>query len=231
MGLELSQPIINQKALKYNFTNEGGVFGTIRFLKNIMGLWLIQECKRIWEEQNRTKISYDEIEKLAQRAKPHTSFIFPDNEMFLNPKNMIKTIQNYCKGTDQDVPTEIGSISRTIFEGLAFRYRQILDQLQEFSDNKIEKIYIIGGGSQNELLCQFTSNATNLPVDAGPSEATTIGNILMQALATDQIESIKDLRQIVRNSFEIKSYCPKNFMEWNDSYKSYLKYLDIQKLN
>lgn len=229
MGLELSQPIINQKALKYNFTNEGGVFGTIRFLKNIIGLWLIQECKRIWEEQNRIKISYDEIDKLAQRAKPHTSFIFPDNEMFLNPKNMIKTIQNYCKGTDQDVPTGIGSISRIIFEGLAFRYRQILDQLQEFSDKKIEKIYIIGGGSQNELLCQFTSNITNLPVDAGPSEATTIGNILMQAIATGEIESLQQLRHIVRNSFKIKSFNPKNNSEWEKAHKLYLKYQEMQK--
>ncbi len=229
MGLELPQPIINQKALKYNFTNEGGVFGKICFLNNIMGLWLIQECKRIWEEQNRTKISYREIEKLAKRAKPYTSFIFPDNNMFLNPKNIIETIQNYCKGTDQDVPTEIGTISRIIFEGLAFRYRQILDQLQEFSYKKIEKIYIIGGGSQNKLLCQFTSNATNLPVDAGPSEATTIGNILMQTVATDQIESLQQLRYIVRNSFEIKSFNPKNDSKWEKAYKLYLKYQEMQK--
>ena len=166
---------------------------------------------------------------MAEKAKPFTSFIFPNNEIFLNPENMIKIIQNYCKETGQDVPTEISSISRIIFEGLAFRYRQVLDQLLEFPDKKIEKIYIIGGGSQNELLCQFTSNATNLPVDAGPSEATTIGNILMQAVAAGQIESLEQLRRIVRNSFEIKSFKPENNSKWEEAYKLFLKYQEMQK--
>jgi len=229
MGLELKHPIINEKALEYNLTNEGGAFGTIRFLKNITGLWLIQECKRLWDEQRESQISYDEILKLAEKAEPFTSFIFPDNNAFLNPHNMIHAIQNYCKETKQDIPMEIDVISRIIFEGLAFRYRQILDKLQDISNKKIEKIYIVGGGSQNRLLCQFTANVTNLPVDSGPTEATAIGNILMQAAATKEINSLQELRKVVRNSFQIKSFTPRNLSEWEDAYKTYLKYYDAQK--
>jgi len=229
MGLELNQPVINKKVLEYNLTNEGGAFGTIRFLKNITGLWLIQECKRLWEDQKKSLVSYSEIEKLALKSEPFNGFIFPDHAIFLNPDNMIQAIQRYCKQTEQEIPTEIGEISRLIFEGLVFRYRQILDQLQEFSEKEIEKIYIIGGGSQNDLLCQFTANITNLPIDAGPPEATTIGNILMQAIATGEIDTLQELRGIVRNSFKIKSFKPKNTSEWENSYKKYLKYFKTQK--
>ena len=229
MGLELNQPVINKKVLEYNLTNEGGAFGTIRFLKNITGLWLIQECKRLWEDQKKSEVSYSEIEKLALKSEPFKGFIFPNHSIFLNPENIIQAIQRYCKQTEQEIPSEIGEISRLIFEGLAFRYRQILDQLQEFSEKEIEKIYIIGGGSQNDLLCQFTANITNLPVDAGPPEATTIGNILMQAIATGEIDTLQELRRIVRNSFKIKSFKPKNTSEWENSYKIYLKYFKTQK--
>jgi rhamnulokinase len=229
MGLELDQPLINEKVLEYNLTNEGGAFGTIRFLRNIMGLWLIQESKRIWEKQNNTEISYDEIISMAEIAEPFANTILPDHSMFLHPDNMIESVQSYCKETRQKVPTELGSISRTIFEGLAFRYRQVLEQLEDISGKKLEKIYIIGGGSQNELLCQFTSNAANLPVDSGPSEATAIGNILMQAIATREISTLQELREIVRNSFEIKTFSPANTSEWEKKYNNYLKFYNAQK--
>lgn len=221
MGLELKQPIINKKALEYNLTNEGGAFGTIRFLKNIAGLWLVQECKKIWEEENKSKLTYQEIMKSAEEAEPFQIFINPDHISFLNPDNMVKAIQNYCKESGQPVPTKIGEISRMIFEGLAFRYRQIFNQFKEFSKNPINKMYIVGGGSQNDLLSQFTSNVINLPVDSGPAEATTIGNILMQAIATKEIDSLQDLRRIVRKSFEIKSFKPKNASEWNSTYEKF----------
>jgi len=229
MGLELDRPLINDKVLEYNLTNEGGAFGTIRFLRNIMGLWLIQESKRIWEEQNKSEISHGEIIRLAEKAEPFANTILPDHSIFLHPDNMIEGIQGYCKETSQDIPTELGSISRTIFEGLAFRYHQVLEQLEDVSGKKIEKIYVIGGGSQNELLCQFTSNAANLPVDAGPSEATAIGNILMQAIATGEINTLQELREIVRISFEIRTFSPTNTSEWEKKYNNYLKFYDAQK--
>jgi rhamnulokinase len=229
MGLELKQPIINEKALEYNLTNEGGAFGTICFLKIITGLWLMQECKKLWDSQGASELSYPEVMRLAEKADPFISFICPDNALFLNSDNMIQTIQAYCKRTNQEIPNDIGAISRIIFEGLAFRYRQILDQIQDITDRRIEKIYIVGGGSKNSLLNQFTANITNLPVDSGPTEASAIGNILMQAVATKEIDSLRELRKIVRDSFEIRQFKSRDVSEWNDAYETYLNYYDLQR--
>ncbi|MHA1144216.1 MAG: rhamnulokinase [Candidatus Helarchaeota archaeon] len=223
MGLELKQPIINDAVLDCNLTNESGAFGTTRFLKNIMGLWLIQECKNLWERRNGKKISFDDISKWAEKAEPFKTHVDPDDIAFLNPPNMIEALLDHVEARNQKPPTEMGEVARMIFEGLAFRYREVLEQLQKFSPDRIEKIYIVGGGSKNELLCQFTANATGLPVDAGPAEATAIGNILMQAIATKQLKSFKEMRKIVRNSFEIKTYLPKNVSEWDEMYETHLK--------
>jgi len=221
LGVELNEPLINEKALEYNFTNEGGINFTTRFLKNISGLWLIQECKKLWDMKE-PNLSWERIEKEAKNAQPFQSFFCPDDPIFLNPPNMIKAIQKQCEHQSQSPPETIGQISRCIFENLSFRYKQVMGQLEEITGTNIKILQIIGGGSRNQLLNQFTANVLNIPVKAGPSEATAIGNILTQALALGEITNIKDLRRVVRNSFQINDYTPMNNNKWKDAYNMYL---------
>lgn len=221
-GVELNKPLINDKAMRYNFTNEGGFNKTSRFLKNLTGLWLIQECKRLWNKED-IKLNWDDIEKLAENAGPFEFFINPNDPCFLNPSNMIQEIKNYFNRHNQHVPNSIGEISRTIYESMVFNYRKALNNLEDILGNKIKLIHVIGGGSLNYILNQFTANALNIPVIAGPSEATAIGNILIQALTLGEIDDIEELRSIVKNSFQIKEYFPKKFHEWDENYKIFLE--------
>ena len=221
LGVELKKPITNDKALKYNYSNEGGINGTIRFLKNITGLWLVQECKKIWDKEN-MNLSWDKIAIEAENADPFQSFINPDDHSFLAPSNMIHAIQQFCRTTDQKVPETIGEISRTIFESITFRYKQAVENLENIIEKKLKILYIIGGGSHYNLLNQFTANMLNIPVKTGPSEATIIGNILVQALALGVVKDLIDLREIVRNSFEIKTFLPKQHKKWEIAYRTYL---------
>ncbi|MBD3255975.1 MAG: rhamnulokinase [Candidatus Lokiarchaeota archaeon] len=225
MGIELNQPLINDKVLKYNFTNEIGVNRTIRFLKNLTGMWIIQECKKIWNRQE-PDFSWSDLDERTEKASPSTTFINPDDSIFLNPPHMIEAIETFCQKTHQEIPNSIGEISRTIFESLAFRYRQVRDQLCEISNREIEVLYIIGGGSQNDLLNQFTSNVLDVEVKAGPTEATVIGNVLVQAMGKKKVKSVSHMRKIVRSSFPIKSYTPKQVDHWEESYRSYLKAIE-----
>jgi rhamnulokinase len=222
LGVELREPLINEKALKYNYTNEGGINGTIRFLKNISGMWLIQECKKIWEKEG-LKLTWNDIEEEAQKEKKFQYFINPDSRVFLTPSNMIHAIKNECKTTGQESPQTIGQISRTILESLAFRYKQTIENLEDIIQKKIKVIHIIGGGSQNDLLNQITANILGIPVIAGPAEATAIGNILVQALALKRIKDFSELRRIVRKSFPIKDYTPKDTEKWEEAYQVYLE--------
>ena len=222
LGVELKKPIFSEKALKYNFTNEGGIGGTFRFLKNITGLWLIQECKKIWDKEN-FQMGWDIIEKLSLEAQPFQFFINPDDKLFLNPPNMIKAIRQYCKSRYNKFPKTVGEISRAIFESLALRYKHVLNIIEDLMQKEVNILYIIGGGSQISLLNQFTSNALNLIVNAGPIEATAISNILVQALALDKIDNVSELRTIVRSSFPIKEYLPKDTNIWETAYDSYLR--------
>ncbi len=224
LGVELEKPLINNKTLEYNFTNEGGIEGTIRLLKNISGLWLIQECRRLWNREG-VKFTWEEIEKKALNSQPFEYFINTDDPVFLNPPNMIKAIQDYCRNRGQEVPKTIGEVSRAVLEGLAFRYRFTFDKLEEILGQKSKILYIIGGGSQNSALNQFTANILNVPIKTGPIEATAIGNILVQALGLGKIESVSELRDIVRNSFEIGEYFPKDIEDWNNAYTNYLKFI------
>jgi sugar (pentulose or hexulose) kinase len=222
LGVELKNPLISNKALKYNYTNEGGINGTIRFLKNITGLWLIQECKKLWDKDN-LGLTWDDIEIKAQKKKSFQFFINPDDHTFLNPSDMIQAIKQYCTKTEQNIPESVGQISRTIFECLAFRYREAIENLEDIIKKKIRILHIIGGGSQNALLNQFTANALDIPVKAGPSEATAIGNLLVQALSLGKINDIFKLRQIVKTSFPITEFTPKDIKSWNDAYIEYLR--------
>ncbi|NVM03642.1 MAG: rhamnulokinase [Candidatus Helarchaeota archaeon] len=221
MGVELKDPNTSDIALKYNFTNEGGVKDTIRFLKNIIGLWLLQECKRIWEQSGK-EYSYDYLTKEAEKAKSFVSFINPEDPVFLNPVNMPESIKNYCKKTNQKVPNSIGEITRCIFESLAFKYKEVYGKLKEITKKSINIFHIFGGGSKNKLLNQFAANATNLEVIAGPSESTSIGNILVQCFYSNEISTLSELRTIVRNSFDIESYSAQDVSEWEEAYKKYI---------
>lgn len=222
LGVELDKPLINEKALNYNFTNEGGIDNTIRFLKNISGLWLIQEAKKIWDVEH-GEHNWDDIMKMAEAAQRFRFFIYPDDPSFLNPLNMIEAIEHYCEKASQGIPRTIGDIARAVFESLAFRYKQVIGYLEEILGNKIKILYIIGGGSRNILLNQFVSNVLNIPVKAGPAEATVIGNILVQAKALGDIKSIEHLRSIVRNCFSINTFLPKDTVKWENAYSQYLE--------
>lgn len=220
-GIEARSPILTPKALQANITNEGGVCGTFRVLKNITGLWLLQECRKAWAKAR--TYSYDELTQLAEGAEAFVSILDPDNPEFLNPPDMPKAIQGYCQGTGQPVPEEMGSFVRAILEGLALAYRHALAQLKEVSGQAINKVHIIGGGSRNRLLCQFTADATGLPVVAGPAEATAIGNILLQAMALGRFTTLDEIRKVVRDSFALILFEPRPSTDWDEAYDRFLQ--------
>jgi rhamnulokinase len=224
MGAEIAEPQIGEAALKFNFTNEGGTGGTIRFLKNIMGLWLVQECRRAWERSG-GKRTYEELVQLAEVSPPFVSLIDPDHDSFLLPPSMPTAIADFCTRTGQPAPVEPGSIIRSILESLAMKYRWVLERLEEMLGRRLDTIHIVGGGSQNALLCQLTSNACNRPVVAGPVEATAIGNVLVQAWGLGLIGSMSEAREVVRQSFEVQSFEPRHAATWEGAYQRFLEYV------
>lgn len=217
MGVENKSPIINKASFTYNFTNEGGAEGTFRFLKNIMGLWLLQECRKSWSKTG-YQLNYSDLVDTAKMAKPFKTFLDPDYSGFYNPLDMPAAIDHYCTETNQESPETVGEYVRTIMEGLAFKYRLVLDQLKEVTGKKINKIHIIGGGSQNKLLCQYTANVTGLKVITGPTEGTAAGNLLIQASSLGFLSSLEQIREVVRNSFEFEVYKPDKTEEWNSAF-------------
>lgn len=220
MGVELDKPIISDKAMQYNFTNEGGVNKTIRFLKNIMGLWLIQESRRQWEREG-TLLSFDELEKQAREAKPFESLIDPDYEAFQTPGNMPEKIREYCRMTNQPVPQTKGAVIRCIAQSLAFRYRKTIEDMEDATGRKYSVINIVGGGIKDKMICQFTANATKRIVEAGPTEATSIGNVIVQAIASGAVKNLEEGRKIVKNSFDITRYEPQEEPAWDAAYKKW----------
>ncbi len=224
VGIELPEPLINRKAMEYNYTNEGGAFNTITFLRNIQGMWLVEESRRVLAEQG-IALSYDEILKLAKEAKPFKALIDPDHPRFIAPINMVEEINRYLEETKQEKPSSIGEYFRIIFDSLALKYRLVWEQAEDLTGRKLTHINIFGGGSRNWLLNQIVANVTNLPVYAGPEEATTIGNILLQAAGLGIIKSLRDLREYVRNSYEIKMYQPNHTKIHDDAYTKFLEIL------
>ena len=218
MGIDADTPIISDDSMRFNFTNEGGVNGKIRFLRNAMGLWLLQRCMYQWELDGKT-VGYEEMPSLVERAKPFRSIINPDDAIFLNPPDMTKAIQDFCKRTDQPMPETQGELLRTIFESLALKYRFIMDMINSMHDKKIDRLHIVGGGSQNQLLNQFTANALGIPVIAGPSEATALGNIVVQAIAKKELSSVEEGRELIANSFALREFLPENQGQWEDTYQ------------
>ena len=217
MGVEVPQAIVNDKSFEYEFTNEGGVDKTIRLLKNIMGLWLIQESKRQWQREG-TELSYGDITAMAEKARPFAGHIDVDHSEFLSPGDMPKRINEYLAQTGQETTDDKGQLIRIILESLALRYRGVTEAIEDVTGDAIEIMHIVGGGIQNELLCQFTANALGKKVITGPIEATASGNILMQAKATGQIKTLSEARKIVRNSFEVKEYQPQDAQVWEEQY-------------
>jgi rhamnulokinase len=222
MGVEAASPIVNARALQYNFTNEGGVCGTIRFLKNIMGLWLVQECRREWQRQG-LEHSYDDLARMAAEAPAFAALVEPDDASFLRPGDMPARLAEYCVRTGQTPPATHGGLVRCALESLALKYRWVLGCLEELQGRRLDVVHIVGGGTQNRLLNQFAADAMNRPVITGPVEATAIGNILMQAIALGHLASLDDARQVVRDSFEVTTYEPQQPEQWDAAYARYLQ--------
>jgi sugar (pentulose or hexulose) kinase len=224
MGVEIPQPIINAKSLELNYTNEGGVTGDIRLLKNIMGLWLVQECRRQWLKDAQ-EFNYAQLTQMAAAASPFGALIDPDHKPFLSPGQMPQKIAEFCQKTGQSIPSSIGEIVRTCLESLALTYRKTIEGLEQVLGRKIGVIHIVGGGTQNELLNQMTADACNRPVIAGPVEATAIGNMLVTAIALGDIANLEQGRAIVHDSFDVKRYEPKNSQAWDEAFNRYQKVL------
>lgn len=220
MGVEMPHPVINDECLRLNFTNEGGVGGTIRLLKNITGLWLVQECRRVWRKAGRD-YSWEGLLELSAAAPRLASLINPDNPAFQAPGNMPEAIRTYCQRTGQPVPTDEGAVIRAALEGVALKSRWVLEGLERLAGGRLETIHIVGGGARNRQLCQATADACQRRVVAGPVEATAIGNCIAQAIASGAIGSIAEAREIVRRSFPVEEFEPQNAAAWEDAYNRF----------
>lgn len=219
MGIESKTPLITEASLKYQFTNEGGVAGTYRILKNIMGLWLEQESRRQWTREG-TKYSFDELSKMALEAKPFQCFVNPDDDSFQTAGNMPKRIREYCRKTGQHVPETVGEVVRCIFESLALKYRWVAEKLEEMTGKTYPYINIVGGGTKEEMLSRFAADASHKTVVAGPVEATALGNIAMQLIAAGEISDVWEARSVIKKSFDVKEYKPneETAAAWDEAY-------------
>jgi rhamnulokinase len=215
MGVELDNPVINERALAMNLTNEVGACGKIRLLKNIAGLWVLQECKRAWELDGIAH-SYEKLAAMAKEAKPFTAVLNP--EEFLDPGDMPTRIAAYCRRTGQAEPSAPGEFARTILESLALRYRQVLENLEALIGRSIGVIHIVGGGSKNELLNQLVADATGRTVVAGPGEATAAGNVLIQAIGAGTLSGLEEAREVVQQSFGVRRFEPSGASGWRDAF-------------
>lgn len=225
LGAEVREPCLNEKALEYNFTNEGSVFGTWRLSKNIMGLWLVQECRREWMRGG-DEMSFDALTQAAAESEAFMAVIDPDDDRFLHPGDMPARIQKFCEDTNQHVPQTKGQIIRVALESIALKYRLVLERLEELTGKHLDPLHIIGGGTQNKLLNQFTADSVGRTVIAGPVEATAIGNILMQAIGMKHLGSLEEAREIVRASFGPEIYEPNRKADWDEAYVRLQKVMD-----
>lgn len=225
MGIETKKAIINHISYERNFTNEGGIEGTTRFLKNICGMWLYERCRKEWTDAPK---SHPELIAEAMKQPAFQSIINPDDACFANPSSMIDAIQTYCKETNQHVPQGYAEICRCIFDSLALRYRQVFSYLTEMASFPIEVLHIIGGGSLNDNLNQFTANSCGVEVLAGPQEGTALGNIMVQAKAAGEVKDLWDMRKVIANSLNLKRFSPTDKEIWDAAYVKYLKILSAK---
>ncbi len=229
VGSELDQPIINDMTRRYNLTNEGGYGDKIHFLKNITGLWLIQETRHYYKTLG-DDYNFDDIVKMAMSAKPHSAFIDPNAVEFLSPGNLPKRVVEFCQKTNQSAPQNESQIFRIIYESLAFKCRQSVEQIAECTGKDYDAIHIIGGGTKAEILCQMIANATSKKVIAGPVEASALGNIAIQMMASGAIKDITEARQIIKRSTEPKTYYPTDQTAWQNAYQQYLSILQEEAI-
>lgn len=222
MGTEVDRPVMSEAALEMNFTNEGGVNGTFRLLKNIMGLWILSEARREWEREGRS-YSFPELIALAGQAPAFASFLDPDDDAFLRPGSMTDQIRRYCERTGQRAPGEPGEVVRFILESLALKYRYVLELTERLSGQAFEGLHMVGGGIQNTLLCQWTANAIVRPVWAGPAEGSAIGNLAVQWIAQGELADIWEARRVIRDSFPIVVYEPEDGEQWENAYGKFLR--------
>ena len=222
MGVERKQPIRSYEALSFGFSNELGVNNTVRFLKNIAGLWLIQECKRQWDNEGQNH-SFAALAEMAEAAKPFTAFIDPDDAIFASPGNMPGKIRDYCERTGQPIPESNGQVLRIATESLALKYRHVYGNICQLTGRTYSRLHAGGGGIQNQMLCQATANALGIEVLAGPVEATSCGNIITQMIATGDISDFPAGRQLIRESFDFVIYTPQDQDTWNEAYADFLK--------
>jgi rhamnulokinase len=234
MGIESPKPVVNETVAGLNFTNEGGVGGTMRILKNICGMWLFQECRRTWNQQGHKgktglPLDWEDLNWMTQTAKPLVSFIDPDAREFLGPTDMPKTIAEFCRKTGQQVPESDGAVLRCVLDSIAMKFRHVLEMCEQVSGTKIKTIHIVGGGTKNLQLCQATADACGRRVIAGPIEATAVGNIMMQAVAAGDVTNIEEARQVIRSSFDVAQYLPtaEHVTEWNDAYERFRQQLAL----
>jgi rhamnulokinase len=220
VGIEVAEPTINMESRKRNFTNEMGYGGKIRFLKDLVGLWIVQECRREYAKRGQ-EYSYEQLTEMAMEAQPLKSLIYPNARRFWKPDNMPQKVMKYCLETDQSAPKTPGEIVRCVLESLALLYRETLQDIATVTGHQSKSFHIVGGGSRNRLLNQFSANATQMPVLSGPSEATAIGNILVQAIALGHLSSLEDLRRVVRRSFPVKVYHPRDSATWDAAYREF----------
>jgi rhamnulokinase len=226
VGVEVREPVITAESLANNFTNEGGVGGTFRLLKNVQALWLLQECRRAWAEQGKD-LSYDELVRLAEAAYPFAALVDPDDPSFLSPPDMPAAIGSFCGRTGQPPPQDKGATVRCVLESLALKYRWVLERIEEMQRRPVSVVHVVGGGCRNGLLCQFTADATGRPVLAGPVEATAAGNVIVQAMALGHLSSLEEGRALVRRSFEVTAYEPGERAPWDEAYGRFQGILSI----
>lgn len=222
VGTELDEPILTPLAQQLGFTNESGIGGSVRFLKNVAGLWPLLECRRRWQQQGGLH-PWPELLAAAENSPPFYSLIDPDAKAFLNPSNMIEAIQRCCRDAGENVPETVGELTRCYLESLALKYRKVLDHLEQATGRTFEKVTIVGGGSQNAMLCQFTANACQRPVAAGLAEATTLGNAMMQMVAFGHLESREEGMRVIAGSSPLQTYLPQNQDAWENAYLHFLE--------
>ena len=223
-GTEPEKPIVNEKSRKFNVTNEGGYNYATAFLKNICGLWLIQESRRQWIREGK-EYSYAELEEMALASKEFQCFIDPDAPEFVAMGDIPSRIREFCKKTGQHVPETVGEVVRCIYESLALKYRNVFEGIEDCTEKKYEQINIMGGGTKDKLLCRMTADACAVPVYAGPIEATVLGNIAIQLMSSGAISDINEARKIIANGENLKEYLPENTDKWNKAYEIYKNYI------
>ena len=221
MGIEVKDAIINEETFALNFTNEGGIEGTTRFLKNITGMWLLEQCLKEWKKEG-ISYAYEKLVLMADTVPAFQSLVDADHTSFANPASMTKAIIDYCEATGQTSPSTHAEFVRCIFESLSLKYNYVLGKLKDMAPFPIEKLHVIGGGSKNPLLNQWTANSIGIPVIAGPSEATAIGNIMIQAKAAGCVDSLQEMRQIIGESFQLDEFLPQNPEVWAEAYKKFM---------